>query len=230
MMIPKEDDFMNDPAGTVYRIAELNPPVHGCTVSSMICRLQEESITHFALAAGTGISAEHYTHPSMYIGALGCVKAGLHMKQQIRTAAFGPGELLLVPAGTDTSFQAEQDSVYTELNLAKEAVMNKAIEAGTIYRLRDLIPVQKGKIINLDLMESEHMKFVVMALGDGCELPEHAAPGEAVLFVLEGKAALRYEGRDHVLSAGDNFSFAKGGLHSVKAIGPLKIALLLALV
>jgi len=220
---------MKDPIGTVYRIAELNQPVAGCTISSMICRLQEETVTHFSLAAGTGISAEHYTHPSLYIGAQGRIKAGLRTARQTRTAAFGPGELLLVPADTDTSFQAEQDSVYTELNLAKEVSMNKAIEAGTIYRLKDLIPVQEGKIINLDLMESEHMKFVVMALGDGCELPEHAAPGEAVLFVLEGKAALRYEGKDHVLSAGDNFSFAKGGLHSVKAEGPLKIALLLAL-
>ena len=38
-----------------------------------------------------------------------------------------------------------------------------------------------------------------------------------------------YEGTDHPIKAGENFHFAKAGLHSVKAIKRFKMALLLTL-
>ena len=37
------------------------------------------------------------------------------------------------------------------------------------------------------------------------------------------------EGKDHPIKAGENFKFAKGGLHSVKATEKFKMPLLLTL-
>ena len=45
----------------------------------------------------------------------------------------------------------------------------------------------------------------------------------------EGKATINYEGKDHLIQAGEQFHFAKGGRHSVKAEGRFKMALLLTL-
>lgn len=56
-----------------------------------------------------------------------------------------------------------------------------------------------------------------------------AAPGEALIFALDGEGIIGYEGKEHHIRAGENFHFAKGGKHFVKANGRFKMALLLTL-
>ena len=107
--------------------------------------------------------------------------------------------------------------------------MNNAIKAGEIFKLSELVPYQESKIVNMDVVHYDKMKFVVMAFDAGTGLSEHAAPGEALIFALDGEAVIGYEGKEHPIKAGENFHFAKGGLHSVKANGRFKMALLLTL-
>lgn len=107
--------------------------------------------------------------------------------------------------------------------------MNEIIKAGEAFQLKDLVPYQEGKIVNMDIASNESMKFVVMAFDEGTGLSEHAAPGEAIVFALDGEATIGYEGSEYPLRAGEQFKFAKGGLHSVKANGKFKMALLLVL-
>lgn len=64
---------------------------------------------------------------------------------------------------------------------------------------------------------------------EGQSLQEHAAPGESVIFALDGEGIIGYEGEEYVIHAGENFHFARGGRHYVKAKKPFKMALLLVL-
>lgn len=107
--------------------------------------------------------------------------------------------------------------------------MNEAIKAGEVFRLAELVPYQDGKIVNMDVVHNDQMKFVVMAFDEGTGLSEHAAPGEALIFALDGEGVIGYEGKDHPIKAGENFCFAKAGIHSVKAAKRFKMALLLTL-
>ena len=107
--------------------------------------------------------------------------------------------------------------------------MNNAVHAGDVFALKDLVPYQEGKIINMDLISDEKLKLVVMSFDEGTGLPEHAAPGEALIFALDGEAVIGYEGREHRIHAGENFKFDKGGAHSVTADHRFKMALLLTL-
>lgn len=107
--------------------------------------------------------------------------------------------------------------------------MNEAIKAGEVFALKDLVPYQEGSIVNMDVAHNDHMKFVVMAFDEGTGLSEHAAPGDAIVFALEGKATIGYEDEEYPISAGENFHFAPGGRHSVRAEGGFKMALLLML-
>ncbi|WP_251375020.1 cupin domain-containing protein [Peptoniphilus rachelemmaiella] len=107
--------------------------------------------------------------------------------------------------------------------------MNELVKAGEVFRLEDLVPYEEGKIVNMDVVHNDKMKLVVMAFDEGTGLSEHAAPGEAIVFALDGEGVIEYEGKDHTIRAGENFHFAKGGLHSVKATKKFKIALLLTL-
>lgn len=107
--------------------------------------------------------------------------------------------------------------------------MNEAVRAGEVFKLAELVPYQNGKIVNMDVVHNDKMKFVVMAFDEGTGLSEHAAPGEAIIFALDGEGIIGYEGKEHPIKAGENFHFAKEGIHSVKAIKKFKMALLLTL-
>lgn len=108
-------------------------------------------------------------------------------------------------------------------------MMNEVVKAGEAFELANLVPYQDGKIVNMDVVHNDKMKFVVMAFDEGTSLSEHAAPGEALIFALDGEGVIGYEGTEHTIKAGENFHFAKGGMHSVKATAKFKMALLLTL-
>lgn len=78
-------------------------------------------------------------------------------------------------------------------------------------------------------VDPESVIKAIMAFDAGTELSEHAAPGEALIFVLDGEGVIGYEGKEHPIKAGENFRFAKAGIHSVKAAKRFKMALLLTL-
>ena len=107
--------------------------------------------------------------------------------------------------------------------------MNQVLESGKVLKLADLLPYQEGRIVNMDLINDEKLKFVIMSFDGGTGLSEHSAPGEALIFALDGNGIIGYEGKEHHIKAGENFKFAKNGKHYVKADGKFKMALLLTL-
>ena len=139
------------------------------------------------------------------------------------------GEFVLLPSGIIAGMRSNSGVVYTEIVLEKEDIMNQAIKAGEVFKLADLLPYQDGKIINMDIVKGEGMKFALLSFGEGTGLSEHAAPGEAIVFALDGKATIGYEGTEYPIQAGENFHFAKSGRHYVKADGRFKMALLLTI-
>lgn len=107
--------------------------------------------------------------------------------------------------------------------------MNEVIKTDEVFRLAELVSYQEGKVANMVVAQNDKMKFVVKAFDEGTGLLEHAAPGEVLIFALDGEAVIRHEGKDTPIKAGENFHFAKGGLHSIKAAERFKMGLLLIL-
>lgn len=140
-----------------------------------------------------------------------------------------PGDSLVTFTDTPVGMHTTEGTIYTEISIDKEDTMNELVKAGEVFRLAELVPYAEGKIVNMDVMHNDKMKFVVMAFDKGTGLSEHAAPGEAIIFALDGEGIISYEGKEHAIKAGENFHFAKAGLHSVKASKKFKMALLLTL-
>ena len=130
---------------------------------------------------------------------------------------------------TPVGMRTAEGTVYTEVSIRKDDSMNELVKAGEVFKLAELVPYAEGKIVNMDVVHNDKMKFVVMAFDEGTGLSEHAAPGEAVIFALDGEGIIGYEGKEHPIKAGENFHFAKAGQHSVKATKKFKMALLLTL-
>lgn len=206
----------------IFSIVQENEPVPGCTISGQLL----DRTTVFSLARGTDISAERYPHPVLQWNLNGKTNLIYEGGKAIELAA---GQAVIKPADIDIAIEAKEESVYLEIALGKDENMNEAVKAGEVFALKDLVPYREGKIVNMDIVSSSQMKFVVMAFDEGCALSEHAAPGDAIIFALDGQGVIGYEGKEYPIKAGENFRFAKGGLHSVKADGRFKMALLLTL-
>ncbi len=209
--------------GRIFSVAGENPVIPYCTVSGRLM----DGVTCFSLGKDTDISAERYPVPILQLELTGVTKvfypaAGV-------SAVLRAGQGILRAAETDIGTAALEDSIYLELIWRKENDMNKAIKAGEVFQLAALVPYQEGKIVNMDVVRNDVMKFAVMAFDEGCSLSDHAAPGDAIVFALEGEAVIGYEGKDHAVRAGQQFRFARGGLHNVRAKGRFKMGLLLVL-
>ena len=216
---------MKEVVGEVFSIAKDNAPVPGCTISKEV-HSGENYITYFSLARDTDISAEIYPYHKLLIVTDGSMEVygidGFSRKMET-------GDSIITYTDTPMGMRSSESAVYTEISIRRNDTMNEAIKAGEVFRLAELVPYVDGKIVNMDVVHNDKMKFVVMAFDEGTGLSEHAAPGEAIIFALDGEGIIGYEGKDHSIKAGENFHFAKAGLHSVKATKKFKMALLLTL-
>ena len=112
------------------------------------------------------------------------------------------GEAVLTPTDIPVGMRTGTKAIYTEISIRRNT-MNNAVKAGEVFKLAELIPYQDGKIINMDFAHNEKMKF--------------------------GKGVIGYEGKAYPIQAGENFKFAAGGKHWVKADSRFKMALLMIL-
>ena len=216
---------MKEKTGEVFSIAKDNQPVPGCTISKAV-HSGINDIIYFSLAKNTDISAEIYPYYKLLLVADGNMEVygtdGFSKKLDTE-------ESIVTLADAPMGIRTSEGAVYTEIMIRKEDIMNEKIKAGEVFKLAELVPYAKGKIVNMDVAHNDKMKFVVMAFDEGTGLSEHAAPGEAIIFALDGEGVIGYEGKEHTIKAGENFHFAKAGLHSVKATKKFKMALLLTL-
>ncbi len=215
---------MNEKTGVIFGIAKDNQPVAGCTISKEVYASGQDYISYFSLAQDTDISAEIYNYHKLLILHEGSME--VFTDKQVWT--LNEGEAILTPTEIPVGMKTDTKAIYTEISIRRNT-MNNAVKAGEVFKLSELIPYQEGKTINMDIAHNEKMKFVIMSFGEGTGLAEHAAPGEALIFALDGKGVIGYEGKAHPIQAGENFKFAAGGKHWVKADGKFKMALLMTL-
>ena len=211
----------------VFTIEQMRPIRDGMTISRDAGLGSENTITFFSLGKGTSISQERYDMTPVYIGAEG--NADFVIGEEKNKLKLSSGDVIIVPGKTLCGVECDTGAVYTEIIIKKEIIMNNILKTGEVFKLKDLIQYEEGSISNLDIVRNDTMKFVLMAFDEGTGLQPHRAPGNAIVFALEGQAVINCEGKDYNISAGENFRFEKDGLHSVTANGKFKMALLLVI-
>ena len=216
--------MVKETAGHVFNIAKDNAPMPGCTVSTCMSSPGEPAVICFSLAAGTDIGAESHPADKLLVCHAGQASVfelnGRERRLSVRCCS-------IMRKDVATGLRSEAGCVYTEIELEKGSIMNELLEAGKAVQLGELLDYKADSIVNLDIVKNDHLKFMVMAFDEGTGLSEHAAPGEAIVFALEGTGVIGYEGAEHTICAGESFKFDKGGKHYVKADGRFKMALLI---
>lgn len=218
---------MRQQAGIVRDIVRDNAPFDGCTTSQTLWQERGYSISHFALGAGTSISAESYGYHKLVHVWSGDLEVFL---QDGAAWQLGAGDAVVTPRDVPVGVRSERGSVYTEISLRGDSTMNVNVNAGEVFRLAELVPYREGQIVNRDIVADPSLKFVVMSFDAGTGLAEHAAPGDALVMALDGEGVIGYEGQEHAIRAGESFKFDKDGRHYVKATDhQFKMALLVTL-
>lgn len=212
---------MKSPKSKVFSIAQENPVVPDCTTSFV---MEEEAgqLLVFAMGEGTDIREEFYDHGQLYLVQEGTLD--IHVLNG-ETYRLNDSMGIVMPANTLYELIAPTDCVFIEMKV--EETNMKHIESSTIFSLKDLLPIQEGRVVNKDILSDNHVKIVLMSLDAGTKIPEHAAPGEALFFCLEGDGVIVNEGTEHPIHEGQNFVFEKGKKHEVRANTPFKMALIL---
>lgn len=213
-------------AGSVFSLGARNAPIAGCTTSESLYRADAFVVSTFSLAPRTDISAESYAYHKLLMGLAGQVQVYLQARCGWQ---LDEGATLVTPKDAPVGVRSSNGGVYLEISMTEEASMNEALAAGEVVRLADLLPYREGRVVNMDLAHNEGFKLALMSFDAGTGLDEHAAPGEALVFALDGEGIIGYEGSEHVIHVGENFKFDRGGRHYVRADRPFKMALLLTL-
>ncbi|GMU93748.1 MAG: hypothetical protein AMXMBFR4_28060 [Candidatus Hydrogenedentota bacterium] len=89
------------------------------------------------------------------------------------------------------------------------------------------IQIQTNSIVSKTAYQDEHLKAVLMALDAGQELSEHTASMPAIIHLLQGEARVSLGEDSHELQAGAWIHMPANLKHSVAAITPTVLLLLL---
>ncbi len=211
---------MNEVANRIINYTKENSYVLGCTISKKI----NDFIYIYSVAPNTDISKESYDiFKLLYV-----LDAEIIFNSE-KELVLKNGDIILTPKKVEYGIKSSVGGIYLSIDLRSDNMINEIIKSGEVFKLTDLIPYKDNSIVNLDIISNETLKVALMSFDEGCALSEHRAPGEAIVFALDGEAIIGYEGKEYHIHQGEQFKFDKNGLHSVKALTKFKMLLLLTL-
>lgn len=93
--------------------------------------------------------------------------------------------------------------------------MYKNIEKEKILELKNLVEYQEGQVVSKTLVQNELVSVTIFSFDKNEEISTHAAGGDAMVTVLEGKGKFTISGKEYFLEAGQTIIMPKDIPHSV---------------
>ena len=93
--------------------------------------------------------------------------------------------------------------------------MYKNIEKKTKLQLKDQIDYQPGQVVSKTLVQNDKVSVTIFSFDKGEEISTHAAGGDAMVTVLEGKGRFTVGGEVFILNEGETLIMPKDIPHAV---------------
>ena len=104
-------------------------------------------------------------------------------------------------------------------NILKNIDVEKALD------MAGLVSYQPGQIVSRTLVQNKAVSVTLFAFDSGEEISAHESDGDALVYVLDGKALLTIGGREHTATAGQVVVMPANVPHAVAAPEPFKMLL-----
>jgi quercetin dioxygenase-like cupin family protein len=99
------------------------------------------------------------------------------------------------------------------------------LKAAQVFSLVGLVAYQDGAVVSRTLMDKGAGTLTLFAFGAGQGLSEHQAPFDALVYILDGTAAVSVSGENHNLVAGDMIILPANKPHALRATARFKMLL-----
>lgn len=106
--------------------------------------------------------------------------------------------------------------------------MYKNIEKEKILKIKDQVEYQKGQVVSKTLVQNELVSVTIFSFDKDEEISTHAAGGDALVTVLEGKGRFTIDGKVYVLNEGESIIMPKDIPHSVLGEEQFKMLLIVS--
>ena len=106
--------------------------------------------------------------------------------------------------------------------------MYKNIEKEKKLHLADLVEYQAGQVISKTLVQNDAVSITVFSFDKGEEISSHAAGGDAMVTVLDGKGKFTVGGVEYILEKGETLIMPKGIPHAVFGLEQFKMQLIVS--
>ncbi|MCF0146521.1 MAG: cupin domain-containing protein [Eubacterium sp.] len=106
--------------------------------------------------------------------------------------------------------------------------MYKNIEKQAKLSLKDLVDYQAGQVVSKTLVQNEKVSMTIFSFDKGEEISTHAAAGDAMVTVLDGKGRFTVGEDVFYLEAGETLIMPKDIPHAVYGEEQFKMQLIVS--
>jgi quercetin dioxygenase-like cupin family protein len=98
---------------------------------------------------------------------------------------------------------------------------------GKALTLHDLVAYQNGSVVSKTLIDKKIGTVTLFSFDTGQGLSEHTAPFDAMVQVVDGEAEVTIDGEPQTVLAGQMIIMPANHPHSLKAVKPFKMLLVM---
>ena len=106
--------------------------------------------------------------------------------------------------------------------------MYKNLPKQVVLQLKDLVQYQPGQVVSRTLVQNDRVSMTLCSFDQGEEIAAHAAGGDAMVTVLEGRGRVTIGGEGFLLSTGETIVMPKDIPHAVYGEESFKMLLIVS--
>lgn len=103
----------------------------------------------------------------------------------------------------------------------------KNIEFSTALEMANLVEYQEGRVVSLTLVQNDALTLTLFAFAKGEAVSTHSAPGDAMVYILDGEAAITVGENTFTASKGQTLVMPSNIPHGLDATEKFKMMLIL---
>ena len=101
------------------------------------------------------------------------------------------------------------------------------VDVANVLRLKDIAAYQDHSVVSREIIRKPSGTMTVFAFDKGEGLSEHTAPFDAAVYLLEGEAEIRIDGKPYSVKEGEMIIMPANKPHALKAVTRYKMLLIM---